>query len=91
MKLKAIRTLDIFGRLKIPLKLRQELGWDNEDTIEYYVKDGDIILRLSKDIKPQFGCYLNKAKKEYANCDFCGYCTSTAMTFDSCGTAAPPP
>jgi len=71
MELTAVRTLDVLGSLKVPLRLMQKLGWDYGSTIEFFDNGNAITLRLSKEEIESFSCYLNKEKRDCAKCDFC--------------------
>jgi len=71
MELTAVRTLDISGGLKLPLRLRQKLDWNYGNTIELFVKGNEIVLRLSKEEIKLCDCFLNKDVKDCKDCDFC--------------------
>ena len=39
------KTIDDLGRVIIPVKLREEMGWDARDEIEIYKENDTIVLR----------------------------------------------
>ena len=44
-----IRRVDDFGRVIIPRVIRNQIGWKELDTVEFFITDGgDVVLRKIK-------------------------------------------
>ena len=42
------RTIDDLGRIVIPTDLREELGWNLRDEIEFYKENDTIVMRKTE-------------------------------------------
>ena len=78
MEFKAVRTIENYGKIELPQSLRRQLNWRVDDVVEFYVHNGEIIIRLSKDSLglKHSDCYARKLKKDIKGCNICGKCSA---------------